>query len=275
MTDLVRRMLRTPAVWYARRTLDTVGRRVSGKFDPQYSVEHAPFYSELERFDPLFDQAVEQFEATLAPFTSEFDWPLGRVYNGAFQSVDVETYYAMIRSRRPERIVEVGCGHATHFALEAVRRNGHGEITCIDPEPRRSLPDGVKHIQSRVEDVDLELFESLRGGDFLFIDSSHTTDEALYHCRHMLPALADGVVVHHHDFTYPWAIYYLGDRELMGEPDVLLEFYEANRDTFEILTATPFVRYRAPEVVDRLVRSYRWNPTRVPGSLWSVKKPSR
>lgn len=127
-------------------------------------------------------------------------------------------------------------------------------------------------MQTRVEDVDAQIFADLGEKDILFIDSSHTAEEARYHCQHILPNLQPGVIVHHHDFTFPYAVYYLGDHERYGEPDVLLEFYSTHKDTFEIKVGAAYVRYRNPDLVNRLVRSYRWNPFRIPGSLWARKK---
>lgn len=178
----------------------------------------------------------------------------------------------MVRKHQPGLIIEIGSGHSTHFAMDALHRNQRGRIISIDPEPRRSLPASVDHIQSKVEAVNLDLFDSLQANDILFIDSSHTTDEARYHCAAILPRLQPGVVIHHHDVTYPYNIYFYNDPQAYAEPDVLYDFYQAHQQSFEILVGDAYVRYRAPEVINRLIPSYAWNPSRIPGSLWARKR---
>ena len=94
--------------------------------------------------------------------------------NNMYGPVDSETYYAMIRLRRPHQIVEIGSGNSTKVAARAIAENGYGKIVCIDPEPRADvtgLP--VDWRRTRVEDVDVSLFQGLSAGDIVFIDSSH------------------------------------------------------------------------------------------------------
>ena len=81
-----------------------------------------------------------------------------------------------------------------------------------------------------------------------------------------------GVVIHHHDFTFPYDIYYGDDPLEFAEPDVLLDFYAARIDAFEILVCASYVRYVDPQLVNRLIKSYRWNKRRVPASLWVRKR---
>jgi hypothetical protein len=38
-----------------------------------------------------------------------------------------------------------------------------------------------------------------------------------------------------------------------------------------MFVCTSIIRYQEPERWARLVPSYRWNPTRTPGSLWTRK----
>jgi hypothetical protein len=145
-------------------------------------------------------------------------------------------------------------------------------VVVVDPRPRVRVPREVEYIQGRVEEVDLALFEELGAGDVLFIDSSHTTEEARYHVREILPRLAWGVVIHHHDVLFPYDAYYLGDPVTFGEPDVLLEFYESRPIDFEILVSAAWVCYRNRALVEEFVPSSRRMPGRVPGSIWIRKR---
>ena len=90
----------------------------------------------------------------MAPFAPEFDPPQSGDEQTAteffwgnthFSFTDAIAYYAMVRRLRPRRIVEIGSGSSTLVADAAIRRNGLGEIICIDPYIRPSIAglDGV------------------------------------------------------------------------------------------------------------------------------------
>ena len=237
-----RAFLAKPSVHYLRKALQTYRKWLFKSYKSKYQADRAHLMKDFAVHEGLFESSAENFKEIVAPYVSEFRWSLGRLYNGAFVSIDPELYYSMIRRYRPNLIIEIGSGHSTQFATDAIARNQSGRIISIDPEPRRALPESVDHKLAKVEDVSLDLFSELKENDILFIDSSHTTEEARYHCEHILPTLARGVVIHHHDFMFPYDIYFGDDPELFGEPDVLLEFYTANRDKFEALVCESYVR---------------------------------
>jgi len=268
----VKHTISQPFFYYARMTAITYQQWLFKSYPPKYQVNTAPLMRNFADYESLFEASEGNFEAIITPYISEFTWFVGRVYNSAFVSIDPELYYSMVRRYNPHLIIEIGSGHSTHFATDAIRVNKTGHIISIDPEPRRSLPKSVEHIRAKAEDISTDIFATLGENDILFIDSSHTTEEARYHCQQILPNLGRGVIVHHHDFTYPYDIYYLDDPVAFAEPDVLLDFYTANKDSFEIVVSASYVRFRNPDLVNRLIRSYRWNPRRVPGSLWVRKK---
>jgi len=261
-----------PLVYYLGRALATCGERLSRSHQPRYQIDKAPLIANFTDHEALFHDSEKNFEEILSPLTGEFRWFFGRVYNTWFISVDAELYYSMIRSCRPNLIIEIGSGHSTHFGMDGVNANQKGRIISIDPAPRIELPKTVAHMRSKVQDVDVGLFAELREGDILFIDSSHTTEEALYHCRRILPILQPGVIIHHHDFFWPYRAYHEDDPLTYGEPDVLLEFYLDNQKSFEVITCASYVRHKNVELVRRLVKSYKWNQGKIPGSLWTRKK---
>ncbi|QLQ06211.1 MAG: class I SAM-dependent methyltransferase [Anaerolineae bacterium] len=129
----------------------------------------------------------------MTPYVSEFKWSVGKLYNGAFVSIDPELYYSMVRHYRPNLIIEIGSGHSTHFAADALQKNRAGRIISIDPEPRRTLPRGVEHIQARVEDVGRDIFANLHANDILFIDSSHTAEERVITASTFCPGCTPGL----------------------------------------------------------------------------------
>ena len=126
-----------------------------------------------------------------------------------FSRLDAAAAYTLVRAGRPRHIVEVGSGHSTRFLARAMRDGGiDGRITAIDPHPRSSLagiPD-LELLRAPVQDIGLQVFDSLNRGDMLFIDSSHVlmpgSDVDLLINR-ALPALPSGVLVHFHDIFLP------------------------------------------------------------------------
>jgi hypothetical protein len=89
-----------------------------------------------------------------------------------FPRLDAAAAYALVRSKPPRRIVEVGSGHSTRFMARAVKDAGLAtRITAIDPEPRAKINGlDIEYLQSRVQDAAIPALEP---NDILFIDSSH------------------------------------------------------------------------------------------------------
>jgi len=210
--------------------------------------------------DSFLTNRISQFKPEYEAFDSAL------VLNGWFEEVDFELYYAMVRMFCPKRIIEIGGGNSTVASDLAARRNGNGSfITVIDPEPRRVLPDGVVHKPKRVQEVDVALFDQLERRDILFIDSSHTAKEASYHLDKILPRLASGVAIHHHDIMYPYEASY-------GEEGVVLRFYADHANEYKVLCAAAFEKASNDDVLKDVFTSCRRRPDRIPGSLWTVKQ---
>ena len=117
-----------------------------------------------------------------------------------------------MRQRRPQTVIEIGCGHSTRVIRQANTDCGFAcRLSCIDPSRGRilfGLPD--EFINGPIEDQDAEaLAERLEPNDVLFfIDTSHEArvaklDVAFIYCC-LLPRLKSGVVVHIHDVFLPW-----------------------------------------------------------------------
>jgi len=123
-----------------------------------------------------------------------------------FPSLDAAVAYALIRERKPQRMIEVGSGHSTRVLAKAM--GGMGEILAIDPAPRADIAGlpGVRVVPSTVQAAPAELFDGLKAGDVLFMDSSHIlmpgSDVDLLLNR-VLPRLPAGVLVHIHDIFLP------------------------------------------------------------------------
>jgi hypothetical protein len=130
--------------------------------------------------------------------------------NSYFSSPDAEVLYAMLRWQRPRWYVEIGSGHSTRVARQAVL-DGQlpTRITCIDPAPRREVAGIADEIhRERVEGPRARTFlDELLPGDVLFIDSSHDIapgNDVMHLFLDVLPNLAPGVIIHIHDVFLPY-----------------------------------------------------------------------
>ena len=112
-----------------------------------------------------------------------------------YGSVDAEIFYGPLRLRRPRRVYEIGSGHSTLLAAEALRRNeeeGAARPSSWPSRPypnetlRRGFPGLTRLVEKRLQDVPLETFQELEAGDMLFIDSSHVVAPGSDVCRELL-----------------------------------------------------------------------------------------
>jgi hypothetical protein len=122
---------------------------------------------------------------------------------------------SMMLHLRPRRILEFGSGFSSCVMLDMNRLFFEGQIECtfVDPYPQRLREllhdyDGpVRILESRAQDIDLDLVRELQKDDILFIDSTHVSkagSDVNFHFFDVLPALKPGVVIHIHDVTYPF-----------------------------------------------------------------------
>jgi predicted O-methyltransferase YrrM len=192
-----------------------LGGRARGFFIPyRYAANvkasgYPALVSLFEDAKPRFSAVLDDIEACAAdlrliaqgrgPARFDQDW---------FPRLDAAAAYAIVRTSRLARILEVGSGHSTRFMAQAVRDGGlQARITCIDPAPRASLAKlDVQHKALLLQEADPSLFAELTAGDILFIDSSHiampgTDVDRLF--LDVLPRLASGTFIHIHDVTLP------------------------------------------------------------------------
>jgi hypothetical protein len=147
--------------------------------------------------------------------------------NDWFVGLDPLALYSLLRLESPDLFIEVGSGHSTRFARQAIRDGDLGtRLVSIDPRPRAqidALCDEV--IRSRLEDIDLAIFERLGTGDVLFLDGSHrtfTNSDVVVAFLEVMPRLAPGVLVHIHDIWWPsdyppaWNDFYYSEQYLLA-----------------------------------------------------------
>jgi len=260
----------SPEISYALRTSL---REAAFPLRPDASDTSPKLRDDVSVYAALYRSATANLERIVSRYQDEIRWPAARVYNGFFETIDAELYYCTIRFFRPRRIIEVGAGNSTWFARAAIRANGSGQICAIDPSPRLRLPKECRHLRLRVEEVDITLFEELRQNDILFVDASHSEQEARYFVDRIYPVLHPGVLIHHHDMTFPFLGYasFVPDWEQLGEQEVILDFLLANRESYEILTSSAYVRYEDPDLLLRLIPSKSARPLIAGGSTWIRK----
>jgi hypothetical protein len=167
------------------------------------------------------------------------------------------------------------------MAIKAIEKNEQEDPAyrcrhiCIEPYEMPWLEDiGVQVIRKRVEDVGLDLFESLQHDDVLFIDSSHMIrpqGDVLFEYLQLLPTLNPGVIVHIHDiFTprdYPrdWIV----DKMRMWNEQYLLEAFLTNNSQFEVLLALNYLKHSHPDALGAACPILAQEmDSREPGSIW-------
>ena len=202
--------------------------------------------------------------------------------NGPFLSGDAETLFNFVRYYKPQKIVEIGCGHSSLMIQEAIKYNKQENINascnhiCIEPFENEWLTRlDVEVIKKRVEDIDLSFFKSLNKDDILFIDSTHMIrpqGDVLFEYLELLPILKSGVIVHIHDIFTPrdYLAEWLNDGMLFWNEQYLLEAFLSFNNEFEILCS---VNYLKNNYFDELKESCPLlTNSREPGSFWIKRK---
>jgi len=222
--------------------------------------------TDLPAIEVSKDRMLEQWKA-FQPFLREIPFPEeptpGYRYhfgNPAFSYGDGSILYAMLRTYRPKRLVEVGSGYSSACAMDTIERflDDDVAVTFVEPYPELLLRLLGEHVSithrvvaEPVQKADSAIFEQLGSGDFLFIDSTHlmkTGSDVCHELFNILPALKPGVFIHFHDIFWPFEY---------GPNWVIKE----NRSWNEIYGLRAFLMYnKSFEIVffnDYFVRNFR------------------
>ncbi len=203
--------------------------------------------------------------------------------NGSFPSGDAECYYSIIRRNKPSRIIEVGSGHSTLIAKEAIALNQiedntyQCELTCIEPYEMPWLEKlNVNILRQKVEDIDVAFFQKLTYNDILFIDSSHIIrpeGDVLFEILEILPALNTGVWIHFHDIFTPldYPESWLKEEFRMWNEQYMLEAFLSFNRSFEVAMGMAYLTMNYPEETYRAFPVLAKTKDRIPGSMWIVK----
>jgi len=231
-------------------------------------------------FSSKFKEEYESFPLDKASLPYQY-----YVNNGAFESVDGEILYCMVRHFKPKKIFEIGSGNSTYLSAQAIRKNkeedhdSECELIAIEPYPNDILKVGFpglsKLMSVKVQDITLFKFQELKENDILFIDSSHVLrigSDVQYEYLEILPRLNKGVIVHLHDIFLPaeypkdWV---LRDYRFWTE-QYLLQTFLAFNESFEILWGGSYMHLKHPDDLEAAFSSYKRN-RRWPGSFWIRK----
>ncbi len=241
-----------------------------------------PTEEEPAGLDLAFNRQLDFLQTVVPQYQPEWESDSSQFFsgkyhhgNGFFESVDAEIAYCMVRRHKPRRIIEVGGGYSSRVMAAALDLNFksdgvHGELITIDPCPERvpekALGDRVRLIPETVQNVDRDVFLTLRSGDFLFLDSSHVVgigSDVVREYLEIVPRLAAGVLIHAHDIFIPadyprdavlhnlafWSEQYLLQALLMSNPQ------------FEVLWGSSYMQSRATTALEsafpRWQHSYR------------------
>ena len=165
--------------------------------------------------------------------------------NNAFGKNDSFEIYSFMRLYRPKKIIEIGSGFSTAAMYDTNKLflNNETEIVCIEPYPDRLIDllgeDAPTLYPIVLQNVNLNIFSGLRGGDILFIDSTHVTklnSDVNRIIFDILPRLSKGVIIHFHDIVYPFTYpdLWIKQNWAWNETYILRAFLQFN-STFKII----------------------------------------
>jgi hypothetical protein len=234
--------------------------------------------SELPGIHFDLERQLAFLETELAPVFAEFRPSPPVAGNPTYGRIDSDVLYAIVRTLKPARVIELGSGYSSLVAAEACRRNaadGHPvRYTAYDPFPGVASPPppGLDElVATRAQDVPVEAFAELGANDVLVVDTTHTVKvggDVNRIVLDVLPRLAPGVAVHFHDVFLPWEYprAWLEDYGLYWAEQYLLQaFLALNRD-YEILCALHALYRAYPARLTELMTPFESGPA--PGAFW-------
>lgn len=223
---------------------------------------------------------LQEYSSLLDTIASDAPAPLPRWNQDWFPALDAAIYYALISHYRPAQIVEIGSGHSTRFAAQAIQVGGWDcRLTAIDPAPRANLSalgHRVNWRRHRLQETDNSLWQEMREGDFLFIDSSHIlmpgTDLDML-LNTILPSLPPGIFIHFHDIflpdPYPSSWEWRGYNEQQAIAGLL-----ATSDYRVIFSSRHALNHSYEKAHGNLSNRFARASNALASSLWLKKSPS-
>ena len=261
-------------------------------YEPLFRKQALADACRAERSLPGVDFNVEGQLELLSRFTYQDElraFPRGRTESGFtfdntfFGPGDAEFLYNMVRHFRPRRIVEIGSGHSTRIASEAVKRNVEQDaaatckITCVEPYENQWLEElDVEVVRQEVQTLDKSLFEGLEANDILFIDSSHMIrpgGDVLCEFLELVPLVRPGVHVHVHDIFSPreYPERWIVEEVRFWNEQYLLEAFLSFNAAFEVVGALNFLAKEHTQALAAACPVFGETPGADPGSFWMTR----
>ncbi len=203
-------------------------------------------------------------------------------YKNKFYSyTDGIMLYSMVRHYKPKRIIEIGSGFSSALMMDTNELffSNSIDITFVEPYPNRlkSLmgnddPRQYSIIEDNVQNLNISLFQSLKKGDILFVDSSHvskTGSDVNFILFNILPILDKGVLIHFHDIFYPFEYpkKWVYDGFNWNET-YLVRAFLMNNDSFEIILWSDYLHQKHKNFFHQMPLTLK----NTGGNLWIEKK---
>jgi hypothetical protein len=187
-------------------------------------------------------------------------------FGPGYGPIEAEVLYAFLRRFQPPRIVEIGSGVSTYCMLQAIDHNIRSggvktRLTCIEPYPSNFLRSAdVELIEQNVQEIDIRVFETLRAGDFVFIDSSHTVKtggDCNFLYLEVIPRLSCQIFIQVHDIFLPFDYRPDSLETLLHWPETsLLRALLINNTHLEVLFCLSFLHHQAKDGLIKLFPNY-------------------
>ncbi|MFD1144005.1 class I SAM-dependent methyltransferase [Larkinella insperata] len=204
--------------------------------------------------------------------------------NDLFSYGDAIILHSMLRHFRPRRIIEAGSGFSSAVMLDTSELflDNALTLTCIDPNPerlhsllRREDKKNLTVLETKLQVVPLETFDTLAENDIFFVDSTHvakTGSDVNYIFFEILPRLKSGVLIHFHDIFYPFEYpeeWVLGWKGFGWNESYMLRNFMMYNACFEIVFFNSFMHQHYGTWISENMPLCTYNPG---GSIWLRKK---
>ncbi len=214
---------------------------------------------------------ISEYVLELSDVPASADYSSGTYYwnNPFWNNADALVQYGLLRSRKPQRLIEIGCGFSSLLASRAIARNKaedasyNPQVVLIEPNPRRELlsklPSDWRLVERILQRCPLEEFDSLSAGDVLFYDGSHcvrTGNDVNWFFFRILPRLRNHVLIHLHDIFLPndYPREWLLKRKQTWTEQFLLQAFLMNNPAYSVEIANAFLCHANPEELKRLYK---------------------
>lgn len=188
--------------------------------------------------------------------------------NPMWNHADALVQYGLVRSRKPRRVVEIGCGWSSLLLQKALARNEaegspKAEVTLIEPYPRReildALPSHWRQIPLMLQRAPLSVFAELQSGDILFYDGSHCAkagSDVNWLFFRAFPQLPSGALIHLHDIFFPddYPESWIFERNQSYNEQYILQAFLMHNHDYQIEICNRYVWTRRAADLDALYK---------------------